>query len=340
MKIAFKNKKYIAYSIFDPKNKKLLKDAPSSILAEKGEVYRIMAATDIPNAARYVSKGEWGGFISSKRNLSTSGNCWIADEAMVLDKAEVVSNALVTEKAHVLNSALISGTAIVCGEATVSGNAVVFGEAFVGDMASVSGSSAIRGKVTGAAQVRDMVNIYSDALIGDKAVVGGNALVYGIVMGFGVVNGSATVALKGIVSESQYVTSGIVYTDLSTDIEESLRCQLGVIPIDGKIRVYKEVTSDFTSIYDPTFKYPEKGVVFPRYYNTDPSAGCGSGLHFSTPTYWNSQVEGIDTITLIADVDIDDIIAVQAGNIRCREATIIGSYYNKHKKPLPEIDIT
>lgn len=124
-----------------------------------------------------VIKGELGGFIESKANLSHSGTCWVADEATVLQSARVMHNAQIMERARVSGRARISGHAVVArnawvdcdarveGNAKVSGNAKVFGNAIVKAQASVCGH----------AEIRDYAIIDRCSYIGGGTVVAGNA---------------------------------------------------------------------------------------------------------------------------------------------------------------------
>ena len=61
---------------------------------------------------------------------------------------------------------------------------------------------------------------------------------------------------------------------------------------------------------------------------------CSVGLHFSNATYWNSITydrnntisKKVSSTMLIARINLDDIITVQAGKIRCKRAYIMDSY--------------
>jgi len=82
-----------------------------------------------------VKKGELGGYISSEKNLSHYGTCWVSDNAQVRD------NAFVGGSAQVRDSAIVCDFAIVRDLATVSDIAVVGGYAIVDDDSRVSGES-------------------------------------------------------------------------------------------------------------------------------------------------------------------------------------------------------
>ena len=119
--------------------------------------------------------GELGGWVESKKNLAQEGECWIGDNAVVLDDAEVFGDAKVSESAEVGEYAVIGGKAEVGGEACVKGYAHVLGDAEVsGDKRIAAYDYAnIRGTVKSKAVV------YGEATVGPYAQASGKAKVYG-----------------------------------------------------------------------------------------------------------------------------------------------------------------
>lgn len=65
-------------------------------------LHRIQALKDFGN----VEAGELGGWVESEKNLSQSGDCWIAMEAKAYGGAEIGDSAILTRKA------------IACGNST------------------------------------------------------------------------------------------------------------------------------------------------------------------------------------------------------------------------------
>lgn len=104
-------------------------------------LYRIIALKDFAD----VKKGDIGGFIKSENNLSQEGNCWIYDNAEVMDNALVQGNARIVSNAMISRNAFINENAIVGGHAKVSDNAEIYGHAYIGDNAEVVGFSLIGG---------------------------------------------------------------------------------------------------------------------------------------------------------------------------------------------------
>ena len=116
-------------------------------------LHRIKAIKDFGD----VKKDDLGGWIETESNLSQFSNCWIYDNAIVCENANVRDNA------------------IVCG------NVIVYGEACIWDNAKVRGSAIICDKVqiSEYACIRDYANVYGHVSIRDYAVVRGNVKVYG-----------------------------------------------------------------------------------------------------------------------------------------------------------------
>lgn len=102
-------------------------------------VYRIRALRNIKRDG--VKKGQLGGYVEHERNLSHAGQCWIADEAVVVGKGGVTGDAVVGMRAVVV-------------DANVSGDAFVWNDAYITNGARVSG-----GRVIGSASIEGPVRI-------------------------------------------------------------------------------------------------------------------------------------------------------------------------------------
>jgi hypothetical protein len=141
-------------------------------------VYRVISLVDIPRHG--VKAGDIGGYVDRRKVLSHKGDCWIADNALVLDKSSVIADAIVKEDAVVSNT-------------TVAGNAAVYGRAKVFEMPGLKKSRIIgSAKIYGDAQVvsssiSDYSQIYESAVV-NQAIVSGYSAVYGFakIMGPGV----------------------------------------------------------------------------------------------------------------------------------------------------------
>jgi carbonic anhydrase/acetyltransferase-like protein (isoleucine patch superfamily) len=91
-------------------------------------------------------KGEKGGWIEKKENLSQGGDAWVYGNAQVSGDAWVYGNARVYGNAQVYGNAWVYGNAQVYGNARVYGNAQVSGDAQVYGNAWVYGNAQVYGR--------------------------------------------------------------------------------------------------------------------------------------------------------------------------------------------------
>ncbi len=161
--------------------KYVLTDLPMTHPTIRGaRYYRIKAIKDFGD----VKAGDIGGFVASEANLSQEGNCWVYDDASVLENAQVYGNASIKDNARVSGNAKICGNATVLGKANVSENAKVKCEAVIRDNAKVYGNCEIDGKAT----------VSGNARISGKAIVCAYAKVYGdtLIKGSAIISGEKT----------------------------------------------------------------------------------------------------------------------------------------------------
>ena len=78
-----------------------------------------------------VYKNDIGGYLEGYRNLSQFGDCWIYDEALVINNSKVSENAMVAGKASIDDNVEVYGNAKVSGHANISENAKEIGRAHV-----------------------------------------------------------------------------------------------------------------------------------------------------------------------------------------------------------------
>ena len=310
------------------------------LIPVSNKLFRIKALRDFGD----VKKGDLGGFIQKEENLSHFGGCWIYDDASVYDDAHIGNNAKVKDNACVSGSALVRDDAIISGWAFIRDWAVVQGHANVSDRACVRGEAEVNGKavISNYACIDEKAQITGNAIVKDRAYVGCGAIIAG----------------NAILKDNQSIgIHAVVTIDLSKNLKENIRCQTGLCPIGDYVIAYKEVNNDLTSNYDKNFKY-EVGKwaeidyenqlkrfwehnsrlcstsSFEEMVKIDKIDPCSVGLHFSSATYWNSIMytrnsaisKKVSSTMLIARINLDDIITVQAGKIRCKRAYIMDSY--------------
>lgn len=134
-------------------------------------LYRIEALKDFCN----VKRGDKGGFVQCKRNLSQEGLCWVYDDACVYGLASVKGNATVC------NKACVYGNSVVYEDACVYGNAQVYGDALVYGNSHVYGETLVCGyaRVYDESVIYDNAWVSGDALVCEDAEVCGNACICG-----------------------------------------------------------------------------------------------------------------------------------------------------------------
>lgn len=126
--------------------------------------YRIRALRDIGND---VKKGDLGGAVQRKDNLSQKGDSWIypgaiaAGHSVVKDNAILSDGAVAYDRAEIYGNAKVVGQgAMIGGTAHIHGNALV-SESFVEENADVSGSAIVEAN----SHVFGKAKIYEDAII-------------------------------------------------------------------------------------------------------------------------------------------------------------------------------
>jgi acyl-[acyl carrier protein]--UDP-N-acetylglucosamine O-acyltransferase len=113
-------------------------------------VYRIRALRIIGGE---VPAGSLGGFVESYTNLSQSGECWVHNNAAVIEGARVTGNAMLFDNSLAKGRARLSGKAtlheraIVMDDARVGGKASINDDVRVGEYARVKGDVYLGGRV-------------------------------------------------------------------------------------------------------------------------------------------------------------------------------------------------
>lgn len=299
-------------------------------------LYRIRALKNISTNLMFIQEGELGGFVEREFNLAQEGNCWIGDDAAVFENARVYDNAVICGHSHIYGNARIFHDATIRDSSCYS-STWIYGTAAVYDSICRDSSLIYGHAVIDRSTIRDFsrINGYPsviDSLIRDCAQITGLGIVRhsvvrdnSVISDYGsIIQGTAEHNAK--ISQAQKVITSTCATDLIKDLSESIRAQTGLIPFNGQVIAYKQVRKDLTSFHDPCFQYKvgEWAVVS----NAEESTrSCASGLHFANAGYWNNHHEGIlDSTFLVARINLDDIITVQQGKIRCRKAFILGTY--------------
>ena len=204
--------------------------------------------------------------------------------------------------AWIYNEAIVTGGSLVDGNAKVKDNSSIHGFAHIGDNATIHQNA----KVCDNAEV-----------IGDSEV-GGRSLIYRL----------AKLAGKAKVGEDAYVQYGVCIDDISTNLIKNIEVQCNLLSINGEVYCYDQVNSDLISYHEPKTKYVVGEWVVDANPNMNPQASCVGGLTVSNATYSNYRTQPND-MYVFCRVQLDDIITVQRGSIRCTRLFVIGVCDNK-----------
>ena len=113
----------------------ILTDEKNTLTYNGRVLHRIIALKDFSD----VKKGSIGGFVESGKNLSQKDDCWIYNDAMVMDDACVYDNAKVFDQCIVKGHAKLHENAKMSYRAVISENVDVHGSAKIVDRAFLSG---------------------------------------------------------------------------------------------------------------------------------------------------------------------------------------------------------
>lgn len=142
------------------------------------DMYIIRAKRDIPRFG--VKKGDYGGYVNSRKILSQEGDCWIGWGAAVYGRVTIAENAYVGDKAVVVNKGFKSDTQGYT-HTIIEGNSAVMENAYVKDVRYIAGNAVISGsaKVIGACEISGNAKIGGLSIISRGAeVIGDSELTY------------------------------------------------------------------------------------------------------------------------------------------------------------------
>lgn len=119
---------------------------------------RVKALRDFGN----VKAGSLGGIVSSERNLSQNGNCWISYDSKVLEYALVADDAQILEGSTIKGNALILGKSVIINS-NVSGRTMVNGESVV-SQSNIRGHAIIKNSKVDNCEIRDSRDVENEEL--------------------------------------------------------------------------------------------------------------------------------------------------------------------------------
>lgn len=177
--------------------------------------HRITALIDIP--AHDVRVGDVGGWVESRRSLSHDGDCWIGQNAVVVDVCRVNDDALVTGNATLMYRVQVSGNAVV------KDDAILQGKILVKDNAVISGKTGIIAPeyydtedgytISGKAQIMGAPKINGRGYIKDSALIKGEPKIQHLRMsGSAVIAGNPNINNCSLEDSAQIFDSAEVWT--------------------------------------------------------------------------------------------------------------------------------
>ncbi len=299
------------------------------------DLYRIKALKDFELVTgETVQKGDLGGLVDGEHNLSQEGNCWIGYNAGACQKAKVVDNAVMKDCSRTLDNSTISGNAVLkdysraFDNSTVSGNAVLKDYSRAFDNSTISGNAVMKDYST----IRDFSTISGNAVMNgdskayDNSTVSGNA----VMKDFSWAKGDSIISGNALLQGDQHIQFGTVTTDLlgTKDWIGALYAELGVVPNDNKVILYKKVWSTdepdvFESDYDRNLLYKIGKISRAQNVDEDIFNICTRGLHFTSLEFVN-RYKG-NTI-LECEVEVSDIVTVQFNTARVRKCRVLRVY--------------
>ncbi len=182
------------------------------------------------------------------------------------------------------------------------------------------------------AGAHDHSRVMDNAVLKDNSMALGNSTVSGnaVMKDWSMVYNNSIITENAIVQAFQHITYGTVTTNLlgTKDWTGALYAELGIVPNDNKIVLYKRVWSTdepdvFKSDYRRNFLYKIGKISRVRNVDEDVFKSCTRGLHLTTLNIAKNY--GGDTI-IECEVKVPDIVTVQDGKVRARKCKVLRVY--------------
>ena len=110
------------------------------------KIYRIRLLVD--GVVPLARKGDLGGFVQREDNLDQEGTCWLYNNAIAMERANVSQNAKLYDDAIIFDNARARGNAQMGDYSRVFGYATIEGECCIEGNASVKGESVVKGETS------------------------------------------------------------------------------------------------------------------------------------------------------------------------------------------------
>ena len=182
------------------------------------------------------------------------------------------------------------------------------------------------------ARTLDNSRVLDDAVLKDHSTAYDNSTISGnvVMKDFSWAKGDSIISGNAVLQAYQHIQFGTVTTDLlgTKDWIGALCAELGVVPNDNKVILYKKVWSTddksiFESIYEKNFLYKIGETVVAEDVDEDIFKSCARGLRFTSlekaKDYYGNAI-------LKCEVEIPDIITIQEGKVRARKCKVLRVY--------------
>ena len=178
----------------------------------------------------------------------------------------------------------------------------------------------------------DHSNITGNAVLKDRSIARGNSTISGnaVMKDHSWAKSDSIISGNALLQARQHIIHGTVITDLlgTKDWIGALYAELGVVPKDNKVVLYKKAWSTddesvFKSDYDRNFLYKIGETVVAEDVDEDIFESCARGLHFTSLEFVKNY--GGDTI-IECEVEIPDIGIVQDSKVRARKCKVLRVY--------------
>ncbi len=172
--------------------------------------------------------------------------------------------------------------------------------------------------------------VSGNAALKDYSCAEGNSIVSGntVMLDNSCAKGDSRISGNAILQAEQHIKYGTVTADLlgTKDWIGALYAELGVVPNDNKVVLYKKVWRTdnpdvFKSIRDLNFLYKIGETVVAKNVDENVFKSCASGLHFTSLEF----IKDYDGNAILkCEVEIPDIITIQEGKVRARKCRVVG----------------
>ena len=144
-----------------------MKTTLSRCLHSETTLYRIRALRDFDD----VKKGDLGSYIEAERNLSHEGDCWLYQNSMAYELANVKDNA------KLYDSSQARGRTRVGRDASLQDNSIARGYSIIRGSTIIQGESIVEGSVSAYDNII-ITRLRGDCIIADAYITGGDAVVW------------------------------------------------------------------------------------------------------------------------------------------------------------------